>query len=180
VLRTIPLTLAFGALVLLAICTVLRMQGMAPAPPDPPILTYISAVYAALLLVAYYLVPDRIVSSLRGKLARRETTPNPSAQDSNWLASYARRRLVREEIQKVPNETLQMAALFQVHLLISAALLESAAFFLGIVYFIEGNSLCLAAGLAFVVGVLFKIPTRAGLERWIETQRELLQQERTG
>ena len=63
-------------------------------------------------------------------------------------------------------------------MIIAAAILEGAAFFLLIAYLLEGQAICLAAACLFVTLIAAKFPTRTGVESWTEKQSYLLQQAR--
>jgi hypothetical protein len=69
-------------------------------------------------------------------------------------------------------------AIYQTTLLIALALLEGSAFLLLVAYLIEGTVLCLVAGLLVAGGMACYFPTKEGINRWVETQRELIQDDR--
>ena len=67
---------------------------------------------------------------------------------------------------------------FNTQLIVGAALLEGAAFFLAIMYMVTGDLVNLLAMLPFVLLLALKFPTRSALDSWMDKQRSLLDQER--
>jgi hypothetical protein len=61
-------------------------------------------------------------------------------------------------------------ALYQTRMIIGMALLEGAAFYQGIAYYLEGQPLALGLGCLLLLGLIVQFPTRGRVERWLENQ----------
>src|SRR5262249_15847899 len=68
--------------------------------------------------------------------------------------------------------------LYQTRMLIRAAPVEGAAFLNLIAFLVEGQAFSLGIALGLLLVLILQFPTRDGVERWIETQRERIAQER--
>ena len=77
-----------------------------------------------------------------------------------------------------PDDAGKLLFVFQSKLLIGAALLESAAFFAGIAYMLEGTTLALLLAILFALLVALQFPTRFSVEQWLDQQLRLLEEER--
>lgn len=72
----------------------------------------------------------------------------------------------------------QLVALYQTRMIVSAALLEGAAFFLIIAYMVEHSPWALAAAIALIVAVAVHFPTQARANEFVERQLAILEEER--
>jgi hypothetical protein len=165
VMRIIIVALVLGLAVFCGIAVVVREMGNMPAPPATPLLTYLSFAWAALMLAGSFIVPVGFMVGQRRRLAQvdyptelahPETAPTDPAVAGMWLGMY------------------------HVQLVMGAAMLEGAGFFLLIAYMIEGTVLSLAAGIVFIVLMAVRFPTRARVERWMDKQRGWLMEQRAG
>jgi len=68
--------------------------------------------------------------------------------------------------------------LYSSRLIIGAAILEGATFGLIIGFLIDATSWTLVAAVVFLVLNCLQFPTRTRLQRWLEEQQELLNQDR--
>jgi hypothetical protein len=135
-----------------------------PPPPDLPIITYVAVAFGLAYLVAAHIVPGLVTAWMRRKMAR-ETGPGYT-NDANP--------------DPFTRDTDKLAGLLQTYLILTAAPLEGGIFFLLIAYLVEGSLLSIIGAIALLVFLGSKFPTRPAVERWIEQQRDLLQQERMG
>jgi hypothetical protein len=55
-------------------------------------------------------------------------------------------------------------------MIIGMALLEGAAFYQAIAYYVEGQPLALGLGCLLLLGLIVQFPTRSRVERWLENQ----------
>jgi hypothetical protein len=154
-----------GAMVLgvgffLVIAVVMRAAGNMPPPPDPPLVTYIALGFGIMSLVPYFWVPEMVAKS-----AIRQRARYLSAGGAELTAS------------PLNVEPALLCGIYQTRLLISAALLEGVAFFALVAYMVEGQLLSLIEAVAFLMGLLLQFPTRSKVERWIEKQQNLIQEQ---
>ena len=158
--RTMQIILAalvMGVLLFLVVAVALRAGGQVPAPPNDVLLP-IALGFAALAAVVSVIVPRQIVAGGRRMIARGSSpagTPTPAAGD-----------------------TERLCGLYQTQLIVSAALLEGPAFFLLIVYLLQGDVLALAMVGVLLAAMAAKFPTRGRVERFLSEQHDLLAQER--
>jgi hypothetical protein len=151
-LRIIVGALLAGAATFAGIAIFLRAQGHMPPPPGVPIVSYVALGFGAIDLIARAVVPSAVVAGMRKGWAIAPEVPL-----GNWLGLYVTRTII------------------------GAALLEGATFMFLISYLLEGAPWALAAGVVFWgLLALLQFPTRDGVERWVDAQREALQQERMG
>jgi hypothetical protein len=145
VMQLIITALVMGVLFFMGIAIFQRASGNPPVSADQTLLTIALAV-AAVMVFARCVVPG-------------------------WMTSSARRQLLR---QKAEIQDGRLLNIYQTQMIAGAALLEGPIFLLLIVYLIQGQLLSLAAGVLLTVGLALQFPTLAGVERWLERQRELL------
>ncbi len=161
-LRTMRLilgALCVGVLSLAGVMLWLRQAAPLPPPQELPVLTFAALGLAAFLAVFSVAIPVFLQATWRRQLRER---PGPSAagaapagnSEEAWWARYPTRLV----LQAIP--------------------LEAAAFFQLVAYRQEGLPVTLgvAGGLFLCLVMLF--PTRAGVERWVATQRDLVEQGR--
>lgn len=76
------------------------------------------------------------------------------------------------------SETGALLAIYQVSKIVGAALLEGPTFFAIIAYQLEGRASSLIAAVVLVVVQVLGIPTRSGLEEWVERKRQFVEERR--
>ncbi len=151
-LRTVIAGLLAGAAVLATVAVVVRMQGQMPPTPAVPIMSYVAVGMGVIMLAARAVVPSAKTAGARKTLPADVEVPL-----RRWLGLY------------------------QTQMIVGAALLEGATFMFFISYLVEGVPWTLAGGALFwLLLAVLQFPTRDGVERWVEAQREALQQERMG
>jgi len=158
-LRIILGALIAGCLGFMVFAVIYR-RSVAGAPPDLPILTYLSFAFAVVDTAISFFMPDSLIAAERRKLAQ---SPENSPQES-----------------RPSGEFVKFVGLYQTRMIISAALLEGSIFFFIIAYLVGGSLYCLLGALVLLGIMAIKFPSRDGVRRWVEEQRELLQQERMG
>jgi len=159
-MRIILGALIAGCLAFMAVAVVVR-QGMQGAPPDLPIMTYLSFAFAVVDTAISFFAPDFFIAAERRKMIHGMPLNAPEA--SNSSADF-----------------VKLIGLYQTRMIISAALIEGCVFFFIIAYLLEGYLYCLFGALVLLGIMATKFPNRDGVERWVEAQRELQQQERAG
>jgi hypothetical protein len=160
-MQIIVAALAGSVVIFLVIVLFVRPLDQPPKPLDQQVATlYFGIPYLVAILFAHFVVPGIIVSSARRRVARGN------------LPSY-----LAPPGAPPQGETQLLCGVYQVSLILGAALLEGAAFFALVAYLLEGNPWSLAAAGLLVLGLLLKIPTRSRLQNWVEGQRDRLRQE---
>jgi hypothetical protein len=129
-----------------------------PLPPPPlPVLSFIALGTAAFLAVFSVVLPVFPQAAWRRQLRRQEqAAPRglPPVSERAWWERY------------------------QTRVILQAAPLEGAAFFQLIAYRIEGLPVSLGVAAGLFICLLMLFPTRAGVERWVAAQRDLMEQGR--
>jgi hypothetical protein len=159
-MRIIVIALAMGILTFLVVAVVIRLQNPNQPVPDPPIITLTALGFAGLQLVLQAVVPNRMAAGVRRRIAAGQ-----------WPPPGMRASVPADDVGK-------LCILYQVRLILGAALAEGAAFFLLIAYLMEGQIISLAAAGVMLALVLARFPIRSGLEGWLSDQQEQLRQER--
>jgi hypothetical protein len=158
-MRIIVSALALGVMTLFVVVVVMRQQNPNRPVPDPPIITFIALGFAGLQFVLQAVIPNLMAAGARRRIAAGQWPPGMGAS--------------------VPADDLgKLCMLYQVRLVVGAALVEGAAFFLLIAYLLEGQIVALAGAAVMLALVLVRFPTRSGLEGWLSDQQEQLRQER--
>lgn len=160
VMKMIVVSLGVGVALFLGVALFARLGGAFQAVPDVPVLTYVACLNGVMMIVARLILPSMIASSSRRKIARGEETLGASRPAT------------------VPGDAGKLLEIFQVQLIVGTALLDAAAFLFLIGYILEGQVVDVAGAIVFLLGILWQFPSVDGVERWIEEQRELLEQER--
>jgi hypothetical protein len=143
VMQIIAGALILGSGIYLGIAVLVRAQGNAQPVPDPPLLTYISIGFAAMMIVAAWTFPAQLIRARLLVMRTQATT------DDSFVAVY------------------------QIQLIIRLAQLEGAAFFGATAYLSEGSPLSLGASLLLIVLMLSQFPTTGRVERWVQSMRTI-------
>jgi hypothetical protein len=117
-----------------------------------PMITMVAILFAVAAIVAHVVIPSLLVTSQRKAMAKTAKTEQGDFDG--------------------------MVALYTTQKIVAAALLEGAAFFNTIAYFLEGTAIPLLLALLLVVLILNRIPSRDGMTRWIDAQLAQLREER--
>ena len=148
VMQIIIIALAMGCAAVLFVMYFIR-DAQAPAPAMP-IMTYVSLAFAAMSVTMRLIIP-------------------------RMMTAMGRKRLLQFDEPQIVEPLLQ---LFQTQMIVGAALLEGAVFFLAVSYMIEGNLLCLAVGAALTLAVAVQMPTVGGVASWVTQQQDQIRLER--
>jgi hypothetical protein len=158
-MRIIHVALCLGVVILAVIMVTIR-DPQRPAP-TAPILTYVGVGFLVAIFLPMMIVPASMATAARRRFLQggvMEGMPASAFRDPDFY----------------------WAMVYQTRLIVVSALLEGAAFYQLIAYYIEGKPLSLGlAGGLFVLLVL-QFPTRDGLASWTERQRDLVEQEKQG
>lgn len=130
-----------------------QLQGHLPAD----ILTYVGLAFTAGTLLAYVLVPGRIVQAARWQVVQ---LADPAKQDA---ASRTR---------------LKLCDVYQTQLLIRAGLLDGTAFLWLLFFLTSGHWYMFGFALAAALFLALSFPTADGLSRWLNQQEDLIESER--
>jgi hypothetical protein len=160
-LRTMRIILAALCVGVVSMAGVMIWQRQAAPmpPPDLPILTFAALGFAAFMAVVSGALPVFLQAAWRRQM-RPPPGPHPAGAEPDVSSAGA------------------WWDRYQSRLILQAAPLEGAAFFQLIAYFIEGLPVSLAVAAGLLICLLMLFPTRAGVERWVATQRDLAEQGR--
>lgn len=154
-LQIIHLALAMGVSFFLVIAVVVLRQGSFfganPWSVTSP-MTLVALLFGASAIVGHLLFPNLVVAARRKDLARSEAT-----EEADFGA---------------------MVMLYTTQKIVGSALLEGAAFFNVIVYFLDGTALPLLFALLLLGVLISRIPTRDGMTMWVDHQVAQLREER--
>jgi hypothetical protein len=155
----IILSALLAGCVIFGFVALIMRGGFAPAAAQP-MFSYILLAVAVMQLIPLVLVRHVIVHYFRAKIARNEWPPPGQLQ------------------QQTLTERGKLSLLYWTRLIITGAFFEGATFVVIIAFLMNGPWWTLIAALVFSVLNALQFPTRTGLERWLDEQQELLQQER--
>lgn len=142
--------LAMVAAVVMFVCfTVVTKRGTSPDPNHWPLISFVAG-----FLAATNLVMSVVITRITTAQFRKQVAVQPEFYPEELLGGY------------------------QTQMIVSAALLEGAAFFNTIAYMIEQQWWSLATVGVVVVAMLQKFPTARSLEHWVRTQSELIEMEK--
>jgi hypothetical protein len=157
-MRIIALAMISGTLIALAILLSVRQVGK--PPPDPPILSYMFLAIGATNLALSLVVPNVLAQAACKRIAQ-----------GTWTAPPGGANLFATDVTK-------LWSVYQTRLIIGLALVEAAALMLAIAYFAEGILACLVVALIAIAFLAMRVPTRSGVDRWVDTQMTWIEQER--
>jgi hypothetical protein len=164
-IQIICAAISVGPLIFMFIVLFAIPGGMA-GTLGPPMITYVAILFALIVLAVRGPIMNRFVSRERKLIARGEY-------------STADGRMANDFIGKT-GDAGRLLVVYQKRMIFSAALLEGSTFFLIIAYMIERTPYALAGAILLLLALLAQIPSRAGIERWIEEQYQILAQDRQG
>jgi hypothetical protein len=125
-------------------------------PQSIPILTYVCVAFALVALPMSFVLPNIVATqALRAASAPKST----SADGSNSTAAAA---------------SVNPAAAFQTSVIVGGAINEGAAFFAGVAYLIEQNTIALGVLVVLLAALVVRFPTRERAERSIAIYQEKL------
>jgi hypothetical protein len=159
-MRIILVALCLGVLGFLAVALVVRSNQVNPPPPAVPLISYVGIAFAAGMLLLVWVVPAFFEAAWRRQIAR-----------GSWPVDS------RTGGGPPPDEVSRWWALYQTRMLIRAAPVESAAFLNLIAYLVEGQAFSLGIAVGLLLVLVSQFPTREGVERWIDAQRDRVAQE---
>jgi hypothetical protein len=149
-------TLILGVAMMLTVFVVLRNLSNAPRPPQVPVLTYVGVAFALMAVIAHFIVPRNV---LKNATSRRQWDDEPVFSTAP------------ADPEQAPGDREPSALpLYQTRMIIGMALLEGAAFYQAIAYYVEGQPLALGLGCLLLLGLIVQFPTRSRVERWLENQ----------
>lgn len=154
-LQIIHIALTVGVLFFLAIVVLVVRKGeiFGKEPWSvTSLLTLAATLFGAAAIVAHLVIPGLVVSAQRKALA--QTAKSEPKDFESMLMLYATQKIM------------------------GSAIIEGAAFFNVVAYFIEGTAASLLLALLLLAILAGRIPSRDGMQRWIDAQLAQLREER--
>lgn len=148
--------LAFGVLAF-AIVVILMQPEQADAD-ESGINSLMAAGAAVVALLMLMVVPKILQSNMRQSIV-----------DGNFLVKN-----IPAPVATELGDFGSLTAMYQVTLIVGAAILEGAAFYNLIAYMLEHQSINLLFAVGLLIAILFKFPTRGGIESWINDEQTLI------
>jgi hypothetical protein len=149
-MRIIHLALCLGVLVATVVLVVVR-HSQAPQT-DNPLLIYLGIGFAVMAVAAAWFVPATMDTETRKRMAGGEGPTLSADPVVNW------------------------ALLYQTRLIVRCALLEGAAFFQPIAYFVAGHPVSLVVAAVLFLLLVLQFPTVDRIRAWIDRQRDQVEQ----
>jgi hypothetical protein len=170
-LRVIVIALATGVVAFAVAAIVIRMQqAAAPANDAAGLLTILGIAAAPVAFLLSRFLPGLIVAKARRQIAGgqygvpAESNPNQASGPQSGMVQLG--------------DDGKLFTVFQTKTIISAALVDGAAF-LNIVAFLLGGSLiALGLGLLLALAIVSLFPRMSRVLEWIEAQRRLMAEEK--
>jgi hypothetical protein len=150
-----------GAIIYAIVAFALREGGVINGRAQEPIVSYACSALAVMSLIQFPFITRKMAKENRKKLLV-ELRSGDSAE------------------MKTVNDTAFLLASFQTQMIVGAAILEGATFGLIVAFLVDGTYWTILGALVLSGVNAFQFPTRARIERWLEEQRELIEQERAG
>jgi hypothetical protein len=157
-MQIVLIALLAGCVIFGLVALIMR-GGFAPAAAQP-MMSYVLLAVAVMQLVPLIVIRQLMVRYGRAKVARNEWPPLSQLPQQNL------------------SERAKLSMLYQTRLIITGAFFEGGTFALIIGFLINGPWWTLIAALVFLLLLALQFPTRTRVERWLDEQQELLQQER--
>jgi hypothetical protein len=132
------------------------------------ILTYTALAFTAVLLPLSFVVPGLITRQNRQAIAAGKWAPPGRGGPAEQQISS----------EALKTDAGKLAIVYQVQLIIGAAMDEGVAFFAGIAYLLEKDPIALGLALLLLVGLVVRFPTSRRVALWIDWQQEQLLRER--
>lgn len=164
VLQIIVIALAIGPAVFL-VMTQFMPARVAPAGQNQ-ILTWLGLGMALSTIVVRLIVPNLMATAQRKKIAAG--VGMSAARGGAAMEEPTDRSLTREKL----------ALVYQTRTIVGCALLEGAAFFNTILCLIAPSPVSLGTAIVLILGVAAHFPTPGRVAQWIETQEQLITQDK--
>jgi hypothetical protein len=166
-IQIITAALTAGALMFFLIVVAMGL-GNAPAQAATPFITYVALGFTVMNLGVRQFVPSAVADAARRKLVEER-------RQSGRPARYA--NVATAEVIDRATDANRLCGVYQTKTIISAAIVEGAAFLAMVAYQIEHWWPGLALAIALIVGLALHIPSQSRVEHWVEDQLRLAEQE---
>jgi hypothetical protein len=161
VIQIIIGALLAGAVSFLGMAVWLRAIGDQPRPGMPAV-TYFGLAGAVLNVIFSFVIPSKLTGAARKRIA----------------ATVPGRDLVEHGRSATADDAGQLCTVYNNQMIIGAALLEGATFFLLIAYIVEGQLISPIVAALLIAGIAWRFPTRERLTTWIEAHERLIAEKR--
>ncbi len=168
--QIIAFALVAGVSTFLGIALVIRSTGgkgvLAPDPwniaPPSAIISLMSVVLAAIMIVLAFVVPNTIAVNMRRQVAKGKF-PNVGPDSPPLKDAPSALRMIH-----------------QLRMIVGLAMLEGAAFLCVIAFLLEGRLPPLIAAGTLILLMVARIPTRERIDRFVEDQQAKILEDRQG
>jgi hypothetical protein len=170
-LRIIVLALAAGVVAFALAAIVIRMQqAAAPANDAAELLTILGIAAAPVAFLLSRFLPGLIVAKARGQIASG-LFGLPSESISREASG------LQSSLGQLGDDG-KLFTVFQTKTIISAALLDGAAFLNIVAFLLGGSPIALGLGLLLALAIAAMFPRTSRVVEWIEGQRRLMAEEK--
>jgi hypothetical protein len=152
-LQIIVVSLILGCFVFLAIVLFVPLGGEGKPNVNDTVLKHAAIGYTIIICLVWLTIPQRVVSSALQSFAK-----NQQSADAETI-------------------TRSLLGIMQNHTILSAALIESAAFFNLIAFMLERHTVNLFMAIILIAAIATYFPTSAGVTDWLERQGRRLREE---
>ena len=174
-LQIIVGSMVLGCLFLLAVPVFLAPQPMQPVGQE--LITWVAVGFAGIMSVARLVILPVLARHARRGVLRSTLQSLPTPAPKSFGGRMPQSGSPDEEVAQAGVEVRLLPA-FHVRTILGAAMFEGCALVALVCCMVERSPVALGLAIALILGVAGHVPTRSRVVRWIEEQRELLQQER--
>lgn len=165
VTQIIAAAIAMGPVFFLAIALFLPAGALTGTPvAGAPLLSYVGVALSLFMLALRAALVRFLLARDRASIARGEFVDLQRNSSSGLIAKTG--------------DVGRLLILFQKQTILSVALTEGCAFLLIVAYIVERQIIALGGAIFIILFLASQIPSRARIERWIEAQYALLEEER--
>jgi hypothetical protein len=170
--QIIAAALITAGLVLLGVSIVVSPMGAGRAAAGGidvgEVITWTAVAFVAIILPMSVIVPALITRQNRQRIAAGTRTP-PSVRNSRSTPS---------DPEAFQSDTGKLVVAYQTQFIVGAALIEGPMLFAAIAYLLGKNPIAFGLACLLLVAHVVRFPTRNRVTSWIDSQQELLIQER--
>jgi hypothetical protein len=166
-MQLIIVAMAMGVLAFLAVAFFVHTRvGAVDKTHKLHLVTPIALGYGIVALIGGPMLAGAMVTKGRRRLAQDHATAPPDAGRASGFGGDA-----------ADGRAVKLASLLVTKTILSGAIYEGAALFLGVAYLLNRGFLTAGCSLIMVAAILMQLPTRDRVGRWIEEQLRQIEQD---